>query len=242
MNTTLKRALADARLRDVDVATALGVDPKTVQRWLAGRLPQPRHRWGVADLVGLAEDDLWPDACPQASSPEIEAIYPHRAAVPPDVWRRLFGRAKADIGVLVYSGLFLAEDAECRRIFAEKARAGVSVRITLGDPESPHVIARGAEEGIEDAMAAKVRNAIVLYRPLLGIDRFEVRLHRTVLYNSIFRADDELLANPHVFGAAAAFAPVLHVRASEGAGSVAPMVGTYRESFERVWRDATPLV
>ena len=51
MNDALRHALAEARLREIDVATALGVDPKTVQRWLAGRVPHPRHRWAVADLL-----------------------------------------------------------------------------------------------------------------------------------------------------------------------------------------------
>ena len=40
-NFALRRALSAARLRDRDVAEAMNVDPKTVQRWLAGRRPQP---------------------------------------------------------------------------------------------------------------------------------------------------------------------------------------------------------
>jgi hypothetical protein len=44
VNNPLRRALADARLAETDVSTALSVDPKTVQRWIAGRVPQRRHR------------------------------------------------------------------------------------------------------------------------------------------------------------------------------------------------------
>ncbi|WP_067071673.1 hypothetical protein [Carbonactinospora thermoautotrophica] len=58
-------------------------------------------------------------------------------------------------------------------------------------------------------MAAKIRNGIVLYQPLLAVEGVEVRLHRTVLYNSIFRADDEILVNPHVYGVAVAYTPIL---------------------------------
>lgn len=47
------------------------------------------------------------------------------------------------------------------------------------------------------AMPAKVRNALVHYRSLLGVDGVEIRLHATVLYNSLYRADDELLINTH---------------------------------------------
>lgn len=63
----------------------------------------------------------------------------------------------------------------------------------------------------------------------------EARLHQTVLYNSIFQADDEMLINPQVHGIAAAYAPVLHLRQAEPGG----MCATYVDSFERVWADAT---
>ena len=107
----------------------------------------------------------------------------------------------------------------------------------LGDPESRHVAERGDEEGIAEAMSAKIRNALVLYRPLLGVDGIELRLHRTVLYNSLYRADDDLLVNPHVYGVSAAFAPVVHLR-RQGESEI---FGTYLASFNRVWEVATPL-
>ena len=44
-------------------------------------------------------------------------------------------------------------------------------------------------------MAAEIRNALTLYRPLGVVRNVEIRLHRIVLYNSIYRADDQLLVN-----------------------------------------------
>jgi hypothetical protein len=38
------------------------VDPKTVQRWLGGRIPYARHRWAVSKLVNEDERYLWPEA------------------------------------------------------------------------------------------------------------------------------------------------------------------------------------
>ncbi len=240
MNETLRRALADARKNEVDVSSALGVDPKTVQRWLAGRLPLRQHRWALADLIGQHEDALWPELARgdgQPPCPEIQTVYPHRGAVPRDVWRQLFESARREIGVLVYAGLFLAEDVDLLRVFAERARDGVAVRVLLGDPDSPEVAQRGAEEGIDDAISAKIRNTVVLYQQLSQVDNVEIRLHRTVLYNSIYYADDEMLVNPHVYGAAAAYAPMLHLRQA-GPGD---LVRTYRDSFDRVWAGATPV-
>ena len=62
MNEPLRRALLRARLREDDVAARLGVDPKTVRRWLNGRLPYPHNRAAIAELVGADEAELWPDA------------------------------------------------------------------------------------------------------------------------------------------------------------------------------------
>jgi hypothetical protein len=79
-------------------------------------------------------------------------------------------------------------------LIGSKARTGTVVRIILGDADSAYVDQRGNDEGIHDAMAAKIRNAILLYRPLLAAD-VEIRLHSTVLYNSLYRSDDEMLIN-----------------------------------------------
>ena len=45
-------------------------------------------------------------------------------------------------------------------------------------------------------MAAKIRNALMLYRPLCAAENIEIRLHRTVLYNSIYRADEQSPGQP----------------------------------------------
>ena len=137
----------------------------------------------------------------------------------------------AKIAILAYSALFLAEDAGILRILADKGRAGVTVRIALGDPDGPHAAQRGEEEGIGDAMPAKIRNALTLYRPLGTVENIEIRLHRTVLYNSIYRADGQFLVNQHTYGIPAAQAPVF-CHGNTGSGE---MTALYLDSFERVW-------
>ncbi|MCW2875922.1 MAG: family transcriptional regulator, partial [Sphaerisporangium sp.] len=69
------------------------------------------------------------------------------------------------------------------------------------------------------------------------IENVEIRLHSTILYNSIYRADDQFLVNPHVYGQPAANAPVLHLKKVVGGD----MVTTYTQSFERVWEQASPV-
>ena len=240
MNEPLRRALLAARLREDDVASRLGVDPKTVRRWLNGRVPYPHNRAAIAGLVGVDEADLWPDAggplAARTLPDELGTVYPHRWAVPREVWTRLFDSAEHEISILAYSALFLAEDTGILRILADKGRAGVIVRIALGDPDGPHTAQRGEEEGIGDAMPAKIRNALTLYRPLTTVQNIEIRLHRTVLYNSIYRADDQLLVNQHTYGIPAAEAPVLCLNNTSG-----EMAALYLDSFERVWDGSAPL-
>ncbi|KAB8190213.1 XRE family transcriptional regulator [Nonomuraea phyllanthi] len=239
MNNNLRYALAAARLNTTDVAAALAVDPKTVSRWLNGRIPYPRHRWAVADLLHVDETDLWPEAAPrhQALSGGVHAIYPHRWAVPQTVWRNLFDRARKEIGILAYSALFLAEDRHILDTLTTRAKAGVTVRILLGNPDGSEVAARGTDEGIgEEVMAARVKNALSLYRVLLDVQGVEIRLHHTVLYNSIYRADDQLLVNTHAYGTPAANAPVMHLTHTDDKGPAS----TYLTSFNHIWTTAQP--
>jgi hypothetical protein len=71
------------------------------------------------------------DEITAVSQSEIVAVYPHRWAVPRDTLGHFFGQAGREIGVLVYSGMFIAEDMGVLRLFAERARAGVRVRKPL---------------------------------------------------------------------------------------------------------------
>ncbi|MFI7153005.1 helix-turn-helix transcriptional regulator [Nonomuraea sp. NPDC050022] len=239
MNNNLRYALATARLNTTDVAAALAVDPKTVARWINGRTPYPRHRWAIADLLHVDEADLWPEAAPRREvlADGVQAIYPHRWTVPHTVWRNLFQQASQEIGILAYSALFLAEDRGLLNILTARASVGATVRILLGDPDSPEVAARGADEGIgPTVMAARITNALTLYRPLLDVKGVEVRLHRTVLYGSIYRADNELLVNTHAYATPAANAPVIHLHHNDDRG----LADIYLTSFERTWTTAQP--
>jgi hypothetical protein len=234
----LARALRGAGVEPADVAARLQVDPKTVQRWLAGRLPYPRHRATLVALTGWPARDLWPGAdalAPiQSEADEVRVVYPQRSAVPTETWRQMFRRADHEIGILAYSGLFLAEDTGVHTVLREKARAGVRVRIVLGDAGGAHVARRGSDEGIDVMMHARIRNALILFRPLAEEAGVSLRLHDTVLYNSIYRADNELMINTHAYGCPASHAPVLHLHRTGPDGIAA----TYLDSFERVWSAA----
>jgi hypothetical protein len=242
-NERLRALLLEQRLTTAKLAEAVQVDAKTVERWIvAGRVPYRKHRYDVSAFFGVDESYIWPDALDHeqvlsASESEIVAVYPYRRAVPRDAWGHLFGQAEREIGILAYSCYFLAEDAGVRQLLAEKAESGVRVRILLGDPESPLVLERGQSEGIGDTMPAKVRSAITMFQSLQSVPNVEIRLHGTILYNSIYRGDDQVFVNTHIYGVMANNAPFFHLRKIPGGA----MAVNYLESFERVWNEAEPL-
>ncbi|MEH0985960.1 helix-turn-helix domain-containing protein [Micromonospora sp. CPCC 205556] len=62
MNDALRVALSDTGHTTESLAAQVGVDPKTVARWLTeGRIPHPRHRFTAAEALGRDVADIWPD-------------------------------------------------------------------------------------------------------------------------------------------------------------------------------------
>ncbi|WP_156757415.1 XRE family transcriptional regulator [Actinokineospora pegani] len=242
-NERLRDALLRNGLGLDHVARATSVDPKTVERWITqARTPYPRHRHTIAAMVRETENYLWPDAVAPARKAEIGTseiikVYPHRHAVPAEVWEHLMSAASRHIEILVYAGMFLTDNPKLTQTLRAKAEAGANIRIALGDPNGREVAKRSTEEGIgKDTLAAKVRNTLAVFKPLADIPNLAIRSHNTTLYNSVYRFDDDMLVNTHVYGFMAAHAPVLHLRRLTGGD----LFETYSESFDTVWNTAKP--
>lgn len=218
---------------------------KTVDRWInneGGRRPYKRHQFAIASLLKCEVSYLWPEErtaseVSATGQAELVKLYPHRSVVLQSLWPKLFAQATHHFDVLVYSGFWLTEDPAFLRVVKEKSADGVPIRFMLGEPSCPAVAQRGADEGIGDVMRGKIRNALVNYGSLFALPGVEFRLHSTMLYNSIYRADEELLANGHVYGVGAFMAPVLHLQRVPGG----ELFDTYAESIERVWESARPI-
>ncbi|MFC0526256.1 helix-turn-helix domain-containing protein [Phytohabitans kaempferiae] len=243
-NERLRDAMLRNRLTPTDLAEVAGVDPKTAERWITqDRIPYPRYRHALADRLGESQSYLWPQVvstgrAAEASQSELVQLYPRRSMVPIDLWKRLLTGASKQISILVYAGLFLPEQhPRLVEILTERTRAGATLKILVGDPASVGVATRGADEGIGDAIPAKINNVLAWYEKLRGVERATVALHSTTLYNSIYRFDDEMLVNTHVYGNPAAHAPTLHLRRLSGGD----LFDLYVESFDRVWSKAKPL-
>src|SRR5258707_10812017 len=151
MNVQLREALIETHTSVADLVEVTGVDPKTVQRWLNGRVPHPRHRTAIAQLLDKREDVIWalPDTPFSASSQqsqEIISAYAHRSQTPIEEWWNIFSQAQEHIDMLANAMLFLPEQHSGLIPLLKKiGSAGGMVRIALAEPECEMVRVRDKE-------------------------------------------------------------------------------------------------
>src|SRR6266540_5860279 len=242
-NERLRGAMTAAHLDVQEVSDATGVEAKTVQGWLKGRVPHARHRWTIAKLVNEDERYLWPgvDGQRPPGSPatgEVVAAYPHRAEVPPERWWDLLVDAKRQVDLLAYAMLFLPETHP--RLFdllRGKAAAGGTVRIAMVDPGARELAERDAEEGLDIGLIARVRTSLHYFTEGLGdCEGIELRTYAAPLYNSLFRFDEEMFVTPHLYATPGSRAPLLHLRRLGNDGIFDGFTG----HFEAIWASAKP--
>ena len=240
-NHRLRSALAAHDMTTAGLAATVGVDPKSVERWLTqDRVPHRGTRARVATVLGHEETYLWPSlrdgmGATAATASELVSMWPTRDSVPGDVWRSLSSRVSRRLEVLVYSGGFVVEAFGLTREIRRIAAGDGSVRILLGKADSDEVRRRGVAEGLPTlpARAASTRDYL---RDVRGLSGVEIRVHDVPLYASIYRFDDDMLVNPHTHGIGAKDSPVFHYE-RVGTGG---LFGYYEKAFDRVWEIATP--
>lgn len=241
-NERLRDALEKRGITSEQLAEKVQVDPKTVERWISyGRSPHAKTRRAIAAHLGESERYLWPQAISQekvqqVSESEVIKVYPHRSAVPVDLWDRLFASATSHVDILVYVGMFMTEKPGLLEQLQAKGADGARVRLLFGDRDSEAVIQRSVDEGIgRNTISAKIDHALAFFASLADHPGVEIRTHGTVLYNSIYRFDDEMVVNPHVYGKIASHAPAMHVRRL----AAGDLFSTYADSFDAIWDGAT---
>ena len=223
---------------DVDaIARTVGVDPRTVQRWLVGRVPHARHRWAVATLLGEDESRLWPSvrrelAAGAEATAEIVAAYGHRADIPIGIWAELIESARKQIDLLGYAHLFLPEQhVDLSSRIAKACSAGCRVRLIFADPDGPGVRERDFLEGLSGTLPARIRMAMSYFHGLSEISGVQIRFHDVHLYHAVYRFDDEMIVTPHLMGAHGPQHPALQLRRLGPDGIFA----SFADQLELVW-------
>ena len=240
-NERLLAAIIAAGKTPQQLSEDIGVDPKTVERWVTqDRTPHRTHRLKVACLLSRDDVYLWPSTtadprAKSASEAEFVALYPNRGSVGVETWQSLIAASTESIDLLAYAASFLHDSVpNFAATLATKARSGVRVRLLFGDPDSAAVALRGEEEGIGALMGARCQLTWAYFAPLLDAPGVEARKHGSTLYNSIFRFDDTLLVNPHTIGAAASQSPIMHFQRIVGGRIFTHYMG----GFEHTWTAA----
>jgi len=239
-NQRLHDAIRESGRRLKDLAEAVGADVKTVERWITtGRMPRQGYRRKACEFLGVPESILWPDAPGVAfGTSELVGIYPTRKELPPATVSSMLEAAQQHVDVLAYAALWLWDTVpQFTDRIAQKLSDGAEVRICLGDPRSGAVALRSEEENASDGMASRCRIAANYATVVQRANPEAVRQSAAILYNSIFRFDDEVLVNSHFWGIPAADSPVYHFHRQGDNGIAANAIA----SFKRVWEAAQPL-
>jgi hypothetical protein len=242
-NTRLRTAMLRAGLDAQGLAAAVGVDAKTVDRWVGGRTPHRRSRLTVAEALGEDEATLWPSARPDqgVGAPAISEVvgaYAHRADIPQDLWVSLLAGARQRIDLLGYAYPFVLElTPDAARRVATKAAAGVLVRMAFADPDCAHVEERDGLEQLNGSLSGRIRNALSFLGELTGVENVVIGLHQVHLYNSIFRFDDQMIVTPYLYRARGYQHPALHLRKLSGHG----IFESFAEQFTEIWATVRPL-
>ncbi len=242
-NERLRNAMTMAHVDIEAITRVTGVDPKTVQRWLGGRIPHTRHRWEIAKLLKEREDYLWPadesqGAPTSAQTAEIVAAYAHRAHVLASAWWNLFTRAERQIDLLGFAMLFLPEQHPgLVDSLKQKATNACQVRIAIADPVSPYVHERDSEEQLGGTLPARIQTTLYQFRDLHKHPNVQIHLHRTPMYNSVFRFDDEMFVTTHLYGLHGSKAPLFHLRRLGPHG----IFENFATHFENLWATTTPV-
>lgn len=240
-NDRLRTAMLAANLTIGSLAEKVGKHEKSVENWIrTERVPHPQTRARLVKVLGVREVDLWPALAesprPAADEAELVHLYPSRSAITGAIWQELLTGVEEQMDVLVFSGAFLVEQYDLVPLIQRKAKDGVRFRLLVGDEKAEAVIQRAIDEGTPGGLEGRIQLMRRYLADVVDLDNVEVRTHGTILYNSIYRFDDQLLVNPHAHGALAGQSPVMHFK-RQPSGSI---WNHYMKSFERVWQIAIP--
>jgi len=242
-NATFAAAMKERGFTAEKLANTADVDVRTVRRLMSGATAAPHQDTAdrLAKVLQTTAKALWPDrfAPPAPRSPDSRSVtmWDERADIPKALWRSHFADAREHIDVLVYGGTFLF-DSVPRFLPTLRAAidAGVRVRVAVGDPRAHAVRQRGEEEQIGHSLAGRCELTLTHLAPLRDATGLHVRVHDTPLYASLFRADDTLIANHHIYGLPASSNPAFLLDRAD-----APhLFDAYISSFDTIWDNARP--
>lgn len=245
-NEALRRAMADAKVGDRQLAEACKVDIKTVGRWLAdpGRFPHPRGRWAAAALLGVDETLLWPDAVKMnvktGANREIRDVWPYRSMMPHNLWRLLIAGEKDDILLAGWTCYFLwLEVHGLPELLRKRAYGGCRIRFLIGSPDDPATAEREAVENTALTLTVRLKVTLDALQGLRDVPEIEARYaDRRLMGQSVFRFGSDAIVTPHLAETIGADAPTLWLQRKQDDGMFDRFV---RDHAEILWQSGRPI-
>lgn len=237
-NSALEHHLLEAGRTPARLAEELGIDEKTVQRWLAGRCrPSPRHQYAVATALGVDRRDLWPDpvAVQGDHGNDLVTLYDSRLDIPNRLWGELTA-VPGDVEILATDLRWFLENHPV--LGAEMnchALKGARIHLSLLDPDSSDTTS--TPEVLETTAA--VRRTLTFLDPMLDIDRAinsQIRLHGGNPL-TIYRFGSEMLVHHTLPGLPDSLAPAWHLRRTTEGGPF----DRYLVHLRHVWTRSSPV-
>jgi len=218
-NENLKDALRSAGLTAEQFAQIIDVDPKTVQRWVSGRTPYPRHRATVARALDLTEHELWPADTPLPAVTDRTGTGPGVMGDVTGSWGQdtdpdapdpiaLIGTATDRVDVLD-DGRGVIRTLGLVDALLDRAQRGCQVRVLTYQPSRE------------------------LY-PLIGDDRIELLVFEAPPGHTMIRAGDQMLVTFSFVGDAGEPPPLLQLRRQTDGGLFDRLIEHYELLAEHV--------
>jgi lambda repressor-like predicted transcriptional regulator len=239
-NDLLIAAIRDAGMTRDQVAEVAQADPKTVDRWIAGRIPHPRYRAVLAQALGVSEVEIWPEATrPRGRTglDEIVGAWARRDEQDTPDWRALLRSAERHVDLIGYSLMTVIETRGALHALTEKAGTGVPVRIAVADPDTEHVLTADLAGRQPGRLKSRIRTATDQLQKVAGQPGIEVRQHTVATSHTILRFDEHMLLTIHLHGTPGFQAPTLHLRRQRDYGIFDQLTG----HVEDIWKTARPL-
>lgn len=243
-NVALRKAMADAKLTEQQLAAICGVDVKTVMRWVADetRLPHPRHRWAASEALGVEETVLWPDTIRKnvktGADREILAVYPYRSACPKSVWRDLITGAQKEITFAGYTNYFLwLEIPNLVNTLRRKAQRGCRIRFLIGDPDSEVTRRREEVENVPLTVSTRIRITLEELTKLADVPGVEARFGDDHIAMSVFTFDQQMLVTPHLADLVGHDSPMLHLQRLQDDG----LYDRFAHHVTHLWNRGRPV-
>ncbi|MFJ2780740.1 XRE family transcriptional regulator [Kitasatospora sp. NPDC087315] len=243
MNEPLREAMVRANITESQLARTVGVDPKTVSRWVASpaRVPHARHRAAVSRALDEEETVLWPSVQQLVKSGpdrELVQMYPYRSAAPTSLWRQLIHQADHELTFAGYTNYFLwLEQSNFGDLLRNKTARGCRVRFVLGDPASPVTRQRELAEDVPLTLSTRIEVTLSELAKLKDTT-VEARYETGHVSLSVFRFDQDMIVTPLLPGRIGHDAPMMHLRRAQDDGVFDRFAGHVEDLWARgrdVW-------